>query len=130
MSTAYFEDDYRPVVAEAAPGRFLPGAGIEIIRELDPREPPRHVLFDFDGTLSLIREGWMDVMVPMMVEIAGGHGHRRVAPGAGRAGPGVRHGTDRQADDLPDDPSGRGGRASGAARRRSPAATNRCITIG
>src|ERR1700736_4718544 len=27
------------------------------------------VLFDFDGTLSLIRSGWMDVMVPMMIEI-------------------------------------------------------------
>ncbi len=25
-------------------------------------------LFDFDGTLSLIRAGWFDVMVPMMVE--------------------------------------------------------------
>ena len=29
----------------------------------------RLVLFDFDGTLSLIRSGWMDVMVPMMTEI-------------------------------------------------------------
>ncbi len=29
----------------------------------------RVVLFDFDGTLSLVRAGWMDVMVPMMVEI-------------------------------------------------------------
>jgi phosphoglycolate phosphatase-like HAD superfamily hydrolase len=29
----------------------------------------RVVLFDFDGTLSLIRAGWVDVMVPMMVEI-------------------------------------------------------------
>ena len=29
----------------------------------------RVALFDFDGTLSLIRAGWMDVMVPMMVEI-------------------------------------------------------------
>ena len=28
----------------------------------------RVVLFDFDGTLSLIRAGWVDVMVPMMVE--------------------------------------------------------------
>ncbi|MEN6604728.1 MAG: HAD family hydrolase [Bryobacteraceae bacterium] len=27
------------------------------------------VLFDFDGTLSLIRAGWFDVMVPMMVEL-------------------------------------------------------------
>ncbi len=29
----------------------------------------RVALFDFDGTLSVIRSGWMDVMVPMMVEI-------------------------------------------------------------
>jgi phosphoglycolate phosphatase len=29
----------------------------------------RVVLFDFDGTLSVIRSGWMNVMVPMMVEI-------------------------------------------------------------
>jgi len=28
----------------------------------------RVVLFDFDGTLSTIRSGWIDVMVPMMVE--------------------------------------------------------------
>jgi phosphoglycolate phosphatase len=29
----------------------------------------RYVLFDFDGTLSLVRTGWMKVMVPMMVEV-------------------------------------------------------------
>lgn len=29
----------------------------------------RHVLFDFDGTLSLIREGWPEVMVPMFAEV-------------------------------------------------------------
>ena len=29
----------------------------------------RVAVFDFDGTLSLVRSGWMDVMVPMMVEI-------------------------------------------------------------
>lgn len=29
----------------------------------------RVALFDFDGTLSLIRAGWVEVMVPMMVEI-------------------------------------------------------------
>jgi phosphoglycolate phosphatase len=29
----------------------------------------RAVLFDFDGTLSLIREGWQQVMIPMMVEV-------------------------------------------------------------
>ena len=35
----------------------------------------RHVLFDFDGTISVIREGWERVMVPLMIEmIAGGDG--------------------------------------------------------
>jgi len=49
--------------------RFLPGTAIEVLREPRLAEPPRHVLFDFDGTLSLIREGWPDVMVPLMVEV-------------------------------------------------------------
>lgn len=42
---------------------------LEIIRSNIPRGQIRHALFDFDGTLSLIREGWQDVMIPMMVEI-------------------------------------------------------------
>jgi len=29
----------------------------------------RIVLFDFDGTISLVRSGWMQVMVPMMIEV-------------------------------------------------------------
>jgi len=34
-----------------------------------PRPEIRHVLFDFDGTLSLIREGWLEVMLGMFQEI-------------------------------------------------------------
>jgi phosphoglycolate phosphatase len=41
---------------------------IEILRADIPRGGFRFVLFDFDGTLSLIREGWPQVMIPMMVE--------------------------------------------------------------
>jgi phosphoglycolate phosphatase len=48
---------------------FLPGSQIEIINPGIERGKVRSVLFDFDGTLSLIREGWQQVMVPMMVEI-------------------------------------------------------------
>ena len=33
-----------------------------------PRPGISHVLFDFDGTLSLIRQGWPEVMVPMFIE--------------------------------------------------------------
>jgi phosphoglycolate phosphatase-like HAD superfamily hydrolase len=40
---------------------------IEILRPDLPRGRFRSVLFDFDGTLSLIREGWPQVMIPMMV---------------------------------------------------------------
>src|SRR5205809_6528397 len=41
---------------------------IEIVHPDLPRGRFRSVLFDFDGTLSLIREGWPQVMIPMMVE--------------------------------------------------------------
>jgi phosphoglycolate phosphatase-like HAD superfamily hydrolase len=34
-----------------------------------PRPGISHVLFDFDGTLSLIRQGWPEVMVPMFTEV-------------------------------------------------------------
>lgn len=42
---------------------------IEPIRPQSSATQARVVLFDFDGTLSLIRSGWVQVMVPMMVEI-------------------------------------------------------------
>jgi len=42
---------------------------IEIISRGVHAGGTRVALFDFDGTLSLIRSGWMDVMVPMMVEL-------------------------------------------------------------
>ena len=41
---------------------------IEVIRRATAPQA-KAVLFDFDGTLSLIRTGWMGVMVPMMVEV-------------------------------------------------------------
>ena len=47
----------------------LNGTSIEIINPHIPRGHIRHTLFDFDGTVSLIREGWQGVMIPMMVEI-------------------------------------------------------------
>jgi phosphoglycolate phosphatase len=67
MSVAH-EEDYQRRVAETGPTRFLPGTSVEIVREVTLAAPPRFALFDFDGTLSLVREGWPDVMIPMMVE--------------------------------------------------------------
>ncbi len=42
---------------------------IETIRSGVCASRARVALFDFDGTLSTIRSGWVDVMVPMMVEV-------------------------------------------------------------
>src|SRR5215510_14886417 len=44
-------------------------ADFEVLRPDLPRGKFRSVLFDFDGTLSLIREGWPQVMIPMMVDV-------------------------------------------------------------
>lgn len=42
---------------------------VEFAPGFRPRTGLRHVLFDFDGTLSLVRQGWPDVMVPLFVEL-------------------------------------------------------------
>jgi beta-phosphoglucomutase-like phosphatase (HAD superfamily) len=42
---------------------------IEIVRPDFSPGRFRAVLFDFDGTLSLVRRNWQDVMIPMMVEV-------------------------------------------------------------
>lgn len=42
---------------------------VETLHPNASAENARIALFDFDGTVSLIRSGWVDVMVPMMVEI-------------------------------------------------------------
>ncbi|QDU30563.1 hypothetical protein ETAA8_57090 [Anatilimnocola aggregata] len=45
-----------------------PHPEIETVRTDFPRSGYRAVIFDFDGTLSLIRRNWQGLMVPMMVE--------------------------------------------------------------
>jgi phosphoglycolate phosphatase-like HAD superfamily hydrolase len=51
------------------PRPFLPGTSIEIVNPAIRRGHVRFALFDFDGTISLIREGWQQIMVPMMVDL-------------------------------------------------------------
>lgn len=41
---------------------------MEVIHAAVSARDTKVVIFDFDGTLSLIRSGWMDVMVPLCVE--------------------------------------------------------------
>ena len=55
---------------EHEPFSFI-GSSIEIVRETDRSKHPTHIFFDFDGTISLIREGWKDVMITYAVEVIG-----------------------------------------------------------
>ena len=59
-----------PPAQDLAPSAArLRWSSVELPHPLAPRPEIRHVLFDFDGTLSLIRQGWPDIMVPMFLEI-------------------------------------------------------------
>ena len=60
------ERDYVAVCPVPPRTEVLPGTAIEIVRPRRPGPAPQHALFDFDGTLSLIREGWMEMMVPLL----------------------------------------------------------------
>jgi phosphoglycolate phosphatase len=62
------ERDYARSCPLPERAEYLPGTSIELVRAFRLDSPPRHALFDFDGTLSLVREGWMDIMVPLLVE--------------------------------------------------------------
>jgi phosphoglycolate phosphatase len=44
-------------------------SSIEIVNPHHPRGRFQAAIFDFDGTLSLLRRNWQEVMIPMMVEI-------------------------------------------------------------
>jgi phosphoglycolate phosphatase-like HAD superfamily hydrolase len=49
-----------------------PSVDFEWLRWVNPRAKSRlgrirHALFDFDGTISTLRQGWEEVMVPMMI---------------------------------------------------------------
>jgi phosphoglycolate phosphatase-like HAD superfamily hydrolase len=53
---------------------------IEILRPDFRRGDFRAVLFDFDGTLSLIRRNWPQVMIPMMVDVLAETGTSETRP--------------------------------------------------
>ncbi len=56
-------------------GRFSTASDLPSLPWLEVANPSvrlggvRHALFDFDGTISVIRRGWEHIMIPMMVEM-------------------------------------------------------------
>lgn len=52
----------------------LPGTDIRIYNDKIERGRIKYAIFDFDGTVSILREGWEKIMEPVMVEsICGDH---------------------------------------------------------
>ena len=41
---------------------------IEVVNPSAPRGHFKHAVFDFDGTISLVREGWQQIMIPFFTE--------------------------------------------------------------
>jgi len=48
---------------------YVNNSNIESINPDITRGNIKFAIFDFDGTISLIREGWQQIMIPMMVDI-------------------------------------------------------------
>jgi len=61
------ERDYIPAWPVPESTSFLSGTSVEVVRPRVFGQAPKHALFDFDGTLSLVREGWMELMIPMLI---------------------------------------------------------------
>ncbi|MBP5275064.1 MAG: HAD family hydrolase [Abditibacteriota bacterium] len=68
MKDIRIEEDFSYKYDQDATGVFLVSSNIEIIRDFR-KGGFRHALFDFDGTVSLIREGWQSVMKGLMLEV-------------------------------------------------------------
>jgi len=63
------EHIYAPDLAEnIRQATYLPGSEIEIINEWKEKVIIKYAIFDHDGTISTLREGWENIMAPMMVK--------------------------------------------------------------
>jgi rfaE bifunctional protein kinase chain/domain len=60
---------YHPELAEdTRQAIYLNGTELEIIREWPENLHIKHAIFDHDGTISTLREGWELIMAPMMIK--------------------------------------------------------------
>jgi len=68
---------YQPELAEdPRKARYLGGGDIELCEEAIPFGRIKHAVFDADGTVSTLRQGWEQVMAPVMIEAILGEQYR------------------------------------------------------
>jgi rfaE bifunctional protein kinase chain/domain len=59
---------YPELAQQPRHARYVDGTEIEIIGDHLPKLGIRHAIFDHDGTISTLREGWERIMEPMMIK--------------------------------------------------------------
>jgi phosphoglycolate phosphatase-like HAD superfamily hydrolase len=60
---------YQPELAsDIRSARYYEDTEIELCRESLPLGRIKHAVFDHDGTISTLRQGWEEIMVPMMIK--------------------------------------------------------------
>ena len=60
---------YAPALAEnRRVATYLPDSEVEVINEWKEKPDVKYAIFDHDGTLSTLREGWEHIMAPMMIK--------------------------------------------------------------
>jgi phosphoglycolate phosphatase-like HAD superfamily hydrolase len=61
---------YQPELAsDLRHARYLDGSEIELCWESMPQARIKHAVFDHDGTVSTLRQGWEQVMAPVMIRV-------------------------------------------------------------
>ena len=59
---------YRPELArQRRKAAYVAGTEIEVVSALPRERRFTHIIFDHDGTISTLRQGWEEIMEPMMV---------------------------------------------------------------
>ncbi|UCG57909.1 MAG: hypothetical protein JSU70_00095 [Phycisphaerales bacterium] len=60
---------YQPELAyDGRKARYLPESEIELCYESIPLGRVKHAVFDNDGTISALRQGWEEIMAPVMIK--------------------------------------------------------------
>jgi phosphoglycolate phosphatase-like HAD superfamily hydrolase len=60
---------YAPELADdARHAQYVPGTAMEVVVPLTGQRRITHAIFDHDGTISTLRQGWEAVMEPMMIQ--------------------------------------------------------------
>lgn len=70
---------YRPDIAVSIrKANYLENTEIEIVTSLPVKREIKHAIFDHDGTISTLRQGWEEIMEPMMVKAVTGKKYKDI----------------------------------------------------